>query len=93
MFLAFKAFSVDFVNIFRAGGAGGKPAVFRYNFQAANRGIVARSAGQFADDLVTRKCFQRELFRGELAQFGFLFRIGGRVNPRIERRAQTALSS
>ncbi len=84
MCLAVEALGVDFVDVFGAGGAGGEPAVFRRNLEAADRGVVA---GRFRED----RCdgFAGEGLRGdlrgrELGELGFLLRGGLGVDALVD---------
>src|SRR5262245_7203840 len=44
--LVLEALRVDLVDVFRAGGPGREPAAGGHHLQAADRGVVARGAGQ-----------------------------------------------
>src|SRR5262245_58254079 len=48
--LIFKALGVDLVDVLRAGGPGGEPAVFGHNLEASDRRVVPWSASQFGCD-------------------------------------------
>ncbi len=50
MVFAFEGFGVDFVDVFGAGGAGGEPAVFGGDFEAADGGVVAGGFGEDGGD-------------------------------------------
>ena len=56
-----EAFGVDLVYVFCAGGAGGEPAVFGGDFEAADGGVVA---GGFGED--GRDGFAGEVFGCDL---------------------------
>ena len=45
VFRTLEAFGIDFVDVLRAGGAGGKPAVGCHHFETANRRAVAGGVG------------------------------------------------
>ena len=48
--LAREAFGVDLIDVLRARGPSGKPAIAGYNFQPSNGSMIAGSAGQFGND-------------------------------------------
>ena len=50
MVFAFEGFGVDLVDVFGAGGAGGEPAVFGGDFEAADGGVVAGGFGEDGGD-------------------------------------------
>ena len=50
MVFAFEGFGVDFVDVFGAGGAGGEPAVFGGDLEAADGGVVAGGFGEDGGD-------------------------------------------
>ena len=47
---AVEGFGVDFVDVFGAGGAGGEPAVFGGDLEAADGGVVAGGFGEDGGD-------------------------------------------
>ena len=47
---AVEGFGVDLVDVFGAGGAGGEPAVFGGDFEAADGGVVAGGFGEDGGD-------------------------------------------
>ena len=47
---ALEGFGVDLVDVFGAGGAGGEPAVFGGDFEAADGGVVARGFSEDGGD-------------------------------------------
>src|SRR2546425_327497 len=47
---AVEGFGVDLVDVFGAGGAGGEPAVFGGDFEAADGGLVAGGFGKDGGD-------------------------------------------
>ncbi len=67
MRFADEAFSVNFIDVFRAGRAGGEPALGGADFQSANRGVIARRVGQFGGNRVTRQRGFRVLIRFQRA--------------------------
>ena len=54
MNLALKTFRVNFVDIFRAGGSGGKPAGICFNLETTDERIVAWSARELGHDCHSR---------------------------------------
>ena len=56
---AFEGFGVDFVDVFGAGGAGGEPAVFGGDFEAADGGVVAGGFGEDGGDGFAGECLWR----------------------------------
>ena len=65
MGFAFEAFGVDFVDVFGAGGAGGEPAIFGGDFEAAYRGVVAGSFGEDSGNGFAGQLFGGDLLCGE----------------------------
>src|SRR5271155_170785 len=88
MRLALEALGVDFINVFRSGRAGRKPAASCHNFQAANRSAISWSPAQLSSDWLAGQIrFLHGVWR-EILQFCFLFRAGGRVDARGVRCAE-----
>src|SRR5262249_14973800 len=83
MRLALEALSVDFVDFLGAGRPSCKPSAFSDNFQSFDRSLVAWSPSEFRGDSLA--CEVRFLDRlwGELFQFCFLLRRGGRIDARV----------
>ena len=77
MVSAFEGFGVDLVDVFGAGGAGGEPAVFGEDFEAADGGVVTGGLGEDAGDGFAGEFFGGDLFGGEFGELGFLI-FGGR---------------
>src|SRR5260370_14163383 len=48
--LVLEAFRIDLVNVLRSGGPGREPAADSHDLQTADRGIVARGAGELGRD-------------------------------------------
>ena len=79
VFLTLEALGVYFIDIFRAGGAGGEPAVFRCYLEAVDRRAVARGGGELCRDFFSRQCLGRDVGGGELFELLLLFARGGGV--------------
>ena len=84
MGFAEEGLGVDLVDVFGAGGAGGEPAVFRGDLEAADGGVVA---GGFGED--GRDGFAGEVFRGDLrgvefGELGFFFLCGSGVDALVD---------
>ncbi len=55
MLRALEAFGIHLVNVLRAGGTGGEPAVLGDDLESANGSVVLGRAGELGDDLVARE--------------------------------------
>ena len=73
---AAEGFGVDFVDVFGAGGAGGEPAIFCGDLEAADAGVVAGGFGEDGGDGFAGELFGGDLRGGEFGEFGFLV-LGG----------------
>src|ERR1700722_12609048 len=76
-----KAFAVDFVDVFGAGGACGKPATARGYFDAADRRIVAGCSSQDLFDRISGKFLDVNLLRIEHSELGFLCGVRSCIDP------------
>ena len=82
--LAFEGFGVDLVDVFGAGGAGGEPAVFGCDFEAADGGVVAGGFGEDGGDGFAGELLCGDLLGGEFGELGFLFLGGGGVDALVD---------
>src|SRR5262245_34540342 len=90
MIFAFEAFGVNLVNVFRAGGAGRKPAILRHYFQSADRGAVARGLGQLRGNPLTRELRSADQIGGEIRKLLFFLGSRRRVDAGVRRFAEAA---
>src|SRR5215813_9359385 len=88
MCLTLEAFRVDLVDVLRAGGPGRKPAAGGYDFQPANRSLIAWGTGQFGGNwLACQIRFPHRIGR-ELLQFCFLLWCSWGIDARVIRRSE-----
>ena len=83
-----EALGVNLVEVLRAGRPGGEPPRGGDDFQAADRGVIARRAGEPGGDGFPGKLGRGDRFRREFLEGGFLGGRGRRVNARVVRRAE-----
>src|SRR6204780_3784697 len=83
-----KAFSVDFVDVFRSGRTRRKPAAARSDFNAADGRVIAGRLGQDLFDRFPGNLRYANLLPVKFAELGFLLRGSRGVDSIGKRRAQ-----
>src|SRR6266487_4283806 len=81
--LALETFRIEFVDVLRAGRAGGKPAMLGDHFQAADRGVVPGRACELGEDRFACQFLRGDGFGGKLLERALLFRGRGRVEAGV----------
>ncbi len=92
MIIAAETFCINLVDIFGSRRPRGEPAVLCYDFDPAERPIIARSAREFHLYPFAAEFPYIELLRGGLEEMSFFFSRSGRVDSLIEGFSQIARS-
>ena len=87
MLFSDETFGVDFIDIFGARGAGGKPSIFGANFQSAQGSAIAGGMCEPFGDRFASEGFGGDVFGREVGELLFLFAAGRSIDSGVRGRA------